>query len=163
MSEKSADGQADAFDLERIRGLVALMREFDLQEIDLRHPPQRIRLRRRTESGVEVVAPRELAKSPPVQSAAPEKAPATAPTGEENVVEVKSPMVGTFYLSPNPESPPFVKVGDHVGPESVVCIIEAMKVFNEIPAEVSGKILSVLAKNGDPVEFGQALFRVSKA
>jgi acetyl-CoA carboxylase biotin carboxyl carrier protein len=69
-------------------------------------------------------------------------------------------MVGTFYASPNPESPAFVKVGDHVGPESVVCIIEAMKVFNEIQAEASGQIVAVLAENGQPVEFGQPLFKV---
>jgi acetyl-CoA carboxylase biotin carboxyl carrier protein len=72
-------------------------------------------------------------------------------------------MVGTFYVSANPESPPFVKVGDQVGPESVVCIVEAMKVFNEIPAECSGKIAAVLVENGAPVEYGQKLFRVEKA
>jgi acetyl-CoA carboxylase biotin carboxyl carrier protein len=69
-------------------------------------------------------------------------------------------MVGTFYVSSGPDSPPFVKVGDHVGPESTVCIIEAMKVFNEIPAEVSGKIVAVLVDNAEPVEFGQPLFKV---
>ena len=73
---------------------------------------------------------------------------------------VKSPMVGTFYSSPDPGSPVFVKVGDHVGPETTVCIIEAMKVFNQIPAEVSGKIVAVLAENGEPVEFGQPMFKV---
>jgi acetyl-CoA carboxylase biotin carboxyl carrier protein len=73
---------------------------------------------------------------------------------------IKSPMVGTFYSAANPESPPFVKVGDHVGLETVVCIIEAMKVFNEIPAEVSGQIAAVLVENGAPVEFGQPLFKV---
>ncbi len=73
---------------------------------------------------------------------------------------IKSPIVGTFYAAPNPESPPFVKVGDHVGPETTVCIVEAMKVFNQIPAEVSGKIQAVLVENGQPVEFGQPLFKV---
>jgi len=68
--------------------------------------------------------------------------------------------VGTFYATANPESPPFVKVGDQVGPESTVCIVEAMKVFNEIPAECSGKIAAVLVQSGDPVEYGQSLFRV---
>ena len=75
---------------------------------------------------------------------------------------IKSPMVGTFYSAPEPDAAPFVKVGDHVGPETVVCIVEAMKVFNQIPAEVSGRIVSVLAENGAPVEFGQPLFRVDK-
>ena len=73
---------------------------------------------------------------------------------------VVSPMVGTFYLAASPDAPPFAKVGDQVGPASVVCIIEAMKVFNEIPAECSGKITAVLVENGDAVEFGQKLFRV---
>jgi acetyl-CoA carboxylase biotin carboxyl carrier protein len=76
------------------------------------------------------------------------------------VVVIKSPMVGTFYSAANPDAAPFVKVGDHVGPETTVCIIEAMKVFNEIPSEVSGKIVAVLVQNGEPVEFGQALFKV---
>jgi acetyl-CoA carboxylase biotin carboxyl carrier protein len=69
-------------------------------------------------------------------------------------------MIGTFYASPNPESPPFVKVGDRVGPDTTVCIVEAMKVFNEIPAECSGRIVAVLAQSGEPVEFNQPLFRV---
>ena len=73
---------------------------------------------------------------------------------------IKSPIVGTFYAAPNPESQPFVKVGDHVGPETVICIVEAMKVFNQIPAEVAGRIVAVLAENGAPVEFGQPLFKV---
>jgi acetyl-CoA carboxylase biotin carboxyl carrier protein len=69
-------------------------------------------------------------------------------------------MVGTFYMASSPEAGPFVKIGDHVGPDSTVCIIESMKVFNEIPGEVSGKILAVLVENGDPVEYGQPLFKV---
>jgi acetyl-CoA carboxylase biotin carboxyl carrier protein len=69
-------------------------------------------------------------------------------------------MVGTFYAAVSPEAPPFVKVGDQVGPESTVCIIEAMKVFNEIPAECSGKIAAVLVTNGEAIEYGQPLFRV---
>ena len=68
-------------------------------------------------------------------------------------------MVGTFYAAADPESPPFVKVGDHVGPDTTVCIVEAMKVFNQIPAEVSGRIIAVLAENGSSVEFGQPLFK----
>jgi acetyl-CoA carboxylase biotin carboxyl carrier protein len=70
-------------------------------------------------------------------------------------------MVGTFFVSPNPESPAFVKVGDHVGPETTVCIIEAMKVFNEIPAEMAGQIVAVLVENGEPVEFNQPLFKIN--
>ena len=69
-------------------------------------------------------------------------------------------MVGTFYASASPDSPPFIKVGDHVGPQTTVCMVEAMKVFNEIPAEVSGQIVAVCVENGEPVEFGQVLFKV---
>ena len=69
-------------------------------------------------------------------------------------------MIGTFYAAPSPNAPPFVKVGDHVGPTTTVCTIEAMKVFNEIPAEVAGQITAVLVENGEPVDFGQPLFKV---
>jgi acetyl-CoA carboxylase biotin carboxyl carrier protein len=79
---------------------------------------------------------------------------------EEGLAVIKSPMVGTFYAAPNPDLPPYVKVGDHVGPETTVCIVEAMKILNHIPAEVSGKIVAVLVENGEPVEFGQQLFKV---
>ena len=76
------------------------------------------------------------------------------------MIVIKSPMVGTFYLASSPDSPPFAKVGDRIGPEKTVCIVEAMKVFNEIPAGVSGQIVSVLVENGAPVEFGQPLIKV---
>jgi acetyl-CoA carboxylase biotin carboxyl carrier protein len=143
---------------------VELMNEFDLAEIDLRQQDHRIRLRR----GAELPA---VSEAPPAPATAPRAAapaaPAAAPKPEpvataddKNVVAIKSPMVGTFYRSPSPEVGPFVKVGDHVGPETTVCMIEAMKVFNELPAECSGQIVAVLVENGEPVEFGQPLFRV---
>ena len=78
----------------------------------------------------------------------------------KDIVKITSPMVGTFYRSPSPDAESFVDEGDHVGPETTVCIVEAMKVFNQIPAELSGRIVAVLAENGSPVEFGQPLFRV---
>ena len=87
-------------------------------------------------------------------------AAAAAPAAVDNHLVIKSPMVGTFYTSPNPDAPAFVKVGDHVGAETVVCVIEAMKVFNEIPGEVVGKIVACLVQNGSPVEYGQPLFKV---
>jgi acetyl-CoA carboxylase biotin carboxyl carrier protein len=93
---------------------------------------------------------------------APESDTATgAESKAENFAVIKSPMVGTFYAAPDPESPPFVKVGDHIGRETTVCIVEAMKVFNQIPAEVSGRIVATLVENGEPVEFGQPLFKVN--
>lgn len=99
----------------------------------------------------------------PVHHAAPAAAPAAAaaPAPEaSNLKEIKSPMVGTFYASPSPEAGPFVKVGQAVTPDTVVCIVEAMKVMNEIKAEISGTIAEISAENGKPVQFGQALFRV---
>jgi acetyl-CoA carboxylase biotin carboxyl carrier protein len=86
---------------------------------------------------------------------------ATASGEDANALYIRSPMVGTFYTAASPDTPPFVKVGDQVGPESTVCIVEAMKVFNEIPAECSGKIAAVMVSNGQSVEYGQPLFRVT--
>ena len=152
----------DIFDVKRVRRLVELMKEHDLSELDLKDGEQRVRLRRGAEPMVSY--PMSYAPAPsaaaPALSAAPSSGGAPAPAAETGVV-IKSPMVGTFYLSANPESPPFVKVGDHVGPETTVCIVEAMKVFNQIPADMSGQITAVLVENGQPVEFGQPLFRVN--
>jgi acetyl-CoA carboxylase biotin carboxyl carrier protein len=85
---------------------------------------------------------------------------ADAPVDDSKALFIRSPMVGTFYAAANPDSPPFVKVGDRVGPDTTVCIVEAMKVFNEIPAEASGQIVAVLVETGAPVEFGQPLFKL---
>ncbi len=147
----------DIFDVKRIRRLVELMNEHELAEVDLRQGEQRIRLRK----GGEPIITTEIAR-PAIapQAAAPVSAPAAAAPVEDDLLLVKSPMIGTFYSSPNPESPPFVKVGDHVGPTTTVCIVEAMKVFNEIPAEVSGLVVAVLVESGEPIEFGQPLFKI---
>jgi acetyl-CoA carboxylase biotin carboxyl carrier protein len=156
----SNPGDIDIFDVKRIRRLVELMNEHELAEVDLRQGEQRIRLRKGGDPVVTGFVP-----APPVHAAAVPGAGSSAgasvpPPSDEHLELVKSPMVGTFYSSPNPESPPFVKVGDHVGPTTTVCVIEAMKVFNEIPAEVSGQVVAVLVDNGEPVEFGQPLFKV---
>ncbi len=157
----------DIFDVRKIRRLVELMNEHDLSEMDLRQGDTRIRIRRGSEPVVVSGSVRAGALPPAVPPAAvepeavpPSPAPPAPAKAEEHIVFVKSPMVGTFYAAPDPDSPPYVKVGDHVGPETIVCIVEAMKVFNEIPAEVSGKIVSVLVENGEPVEYGQPLFKV---
>lgn len=105
--------------------------------------------------------PAPVAAAPAHLHAAPAPAAVQAPTADvSNLKEIKSPMVGTFYSSPSPEAPPFVSVGQTVTPDTVVCIVEAMKVMNEIKAEVSGTIAEISADNGKPVQFGQALFRV---
>jgi acetyl-CoA carboxylase biotin carboxyl carrier protein len=152
----------DVFDVRKIRRLVELMNEHDLTEIDLRDAEVRIRLRKGHETFVTpmpaMAAP--MAPPPAPASQAPQPLPAAKAADEEYVVYIKSVMVGTFFSSPSPEAPAFVKIGDHVGPDSTVCIIEAMKVFNEIPAGVSGQVTAVLVQNGDPVEYGQPLFKL---
>ncbi|MCX8485232.1 MAG: acetyl-CoA carboxylase biotin carboxyl carrier protein [Bacteroidia bacterium] len=99
----------------------------------------------------------------PVAAAIPAAPAAAAEPKADNLITIKSPMVGTFYRTPNPESPSFVNVGDDVKPGKVVCIIEAMKLFNEIESEISGKIVKVLVENATPVEYDQPLFLVELA
>jgi acetyl-CoA carboxylase biotin carboxyl carrier protein len=161
--------EGDVFDVRKIRRLVELMKEHDLRQLDLRQGEQRIQLMRGTQPGdVIVAAPTgqfssaQLAAGQLSSAGAPAAPPApAADAAEKNIAYILSPMVGTFYVSANPESKPFVAVGDQVGPATTVCIIEAMKVFNEIPAEVSGKIVEVLVKNGEPVDVNRKLFKVS--
>ena len=150
----SASNEGDVFDEDRLCRLIAMMKEHDLSEVDLQEDTQRIRLRRNTA----VAAPAAPVYAAPIAPAAA-SAPAAAAEGA-NIVVIKSPMVGTFYAKPNPKSPPFVKVGDHVDPEKTICIIEAMKVFNEIPAEIQGQVVAVLVQEGEAVEFGKPLFKV---
>jgi acetyl-CoA carboxylase biotin carboxyl carrier protein len=163
MTGNSGSVPGDVFDVRKVRKFIELMNEHDLAEIDLRQGDQRIRLRR----GPEVVTmaaspsiPSGGAGSTAIPAASTERGSGGASVDDSNALFVRSPMIGTFYAAPNPESPPFVKVGDRVGPETTVCIVEAMKVFNEIPAECSGRIVAVLVQSGDPVEFNQPLFRV---
>lgn len=160
MSDSETSGKG-VFDVARIRELVELMKEHELQEIDLRESDQRIRLARagaNFQPTYSVVAP--PAATP--MAAAPASAPASNAVVADgpHIKTITSPMVGTFYTKANPNSPPFVKVGDSVTPETVVCIIEAMKVFNEISAEVKGKVVAVLVDSETPVDFGRPLFKV---
>jgi acetyl-CoA carboxylase biotin carboxyl carrier protein len=160
MSASSSSNQ-DIFDVRKLRRLVELMKEHDLSEVDLQQGETRIQLRR---SALTAAANASLGAVPAAYAAAPAMV-AQAPAAKEAdtasaIAVIQSPMVGTFYAAPDPESPPYVKVGDHVGRETTVCIVEAMKVFNQIPAEVSGRVVAVLVENGESVEFGQPLFKV---
>ena len=162
----SASNQ-DIFDVRKIRRLVELMNEHDLNEMDLRQGDMRIQLRRGGPPVIHQAPPPAVLGHSPGHSAPvePAKAPVEATTTEsapqeEHIALVTSPMVGTFYSAPDPDAAPYVKVGDHVDKETTVCIVEAMKVFNEIPAEISGKVVAVLVEDGAPVEFGQKLFRL---
>ena len=143
----------DVFDVERIRNLIDLMEERGLCELDLQQADQQIRLVRGSAQPVAASVPPQ-----PTPSAAP--APAPAVEDGPHVKVVSAPMVGTFYSKPNPNAEDFVNVGSKVSPDTVLCIIEAMKVFNEIPAEVKGTIIEVLATNEEAVDYGRPLFKV---
>ena len=149
------------FDVQTIKHLVALMSRHDLSEIDLRDGPARLRLRRGPRRVVAPPAP--VVAAPAAAPAAVAAPPATRPEPSKParaLVEIKSPTPGTFYARPNPDSPPFVTVGSRVTPTTVVCTIEAMKIFNEISADCSGVVAEILAEDGKPVEWGTVLFRV---
>ena len=152
----STDG---IFEVSRIRKLVELMKEHDLSEIDLRESRQRIRICRGPKEG-----PRPAYGPPPppapAGATAGSSSSAAKPADGPNIAVIKSPMVGTFYARSNPKAEPYVKVGDRVDTTTVVCIIEAMKVFNEIPAEVRGKVVAILCEDGEAVEFDKPLFKV---
>lgn len=157
------------FDVRTVKSLVALMSQHDLAEIDLRDGMQRLRLRRGQQT-IAVSANPPLSMPMPAMSAAPapaSPAPATAkpePTqNAKKLIEIKSVTVGTFYSAPSPDAPPFVRVGSKVSPETVVGLVEAMKLFNEITAECAGVIAEILVENKQSVEFGQVLYRVDPA
>ena len=150
-------------DMRKLKELVKLMVNNDLSEMDLRDTDEQVTIRRQGETII-TQAPAAVAPAPVAAAAtATAEAPvAVAPQEEphEEGVKIVSPMVGTFYASPDPNSPEFVKVDDEVSDDTTVCIIEAMKIFNEIKAQCNGSIIKVLVSSGDPVEFGQPLFLV---
>lgn len=155
-------------DIRKLKELVRLMVENDLSELDLQDQQETVTIKR----GGQPIVGVPMATHAPVmhsgQIAAPQAAsdgddaPGAAPAAADTtgLVPVTSPMVGTVYLSPNPESPPFVTSGASVGPDSTICLIEAMKVFSEIKAETAGTIERVLVSNGQAVQYGQQLFLV---
>lgn len=155
MSSESSENP----EVRTIRHLVRLMQRYDLTAIDLGDGPSKIRLRRRGAEDAPTgprAAPVSLTPAPP--PAAPAAAPATPVAATPAGAVIESPMVGTFYSSSGPDSPPFVTPGSSIRVETTVCVIEAMKVFTEIPAGMAGTIAECLVKNGQPVEFGQPMF-----
>jgi acetyl-CoA carboxylase biotin carboxyl carrier protein len=151
-------------DLKDIKAIIDLMKKNSITEFELEQQDSKIRLKRGLNGGAAPVQQDDSIPviPPPIQAVLPVlNSPAAVPppvvTGE---IEIKSPMIGTFYRSPSPEAASYIDVGSEVNPESVVCIIEAMKVMNEIKAEVKGVITQLLVENGKPVEFGQPLFKV---
>jgi acetyl-CoA carboxylase biotin carboxyl carrier protein len=150
----AAGSASGKIDLDSIRQLLTLMAEHDLAELEIEQEDMAVRLRK---AGVGA-APAAVPVAAPV-AAAPAAAHAPA-VREEKLPSINSPMVGTFYVAASPEAAPLVKIGDHVSEDTVVCVIEAMKVFNEIRAEMSGTIEKALVKNAQAVEFGQPMFVV---
>ena len=152
-------------DLKDIKAIIDLMKKNSISEFELERQDFKIRLKRGVNGGggnlrdeealggVTLVSPQVIAL--PQSTQTPHPAPAAS-----NDLDIKSPMIGTFYRAPSPESAPYVEVGTEVGPDTIVCIVEAMKVMNEIKAEHKGVVTQVLVENAKPVEFGQPLFRV---
>lgn len=164
MGKQNENDGSNSFDLERFRRLLQLMEKYGVTEANLQKDGESWKVRRgpkQVNVGPELsysAAPLAAPIAAPAPSAA-EAPAAPAPAG----MTIDAPTVGTFYSSPTPEDPAFVQIGATVQSDTIICIIEAMKVFNQIPAEKSGRIVEMLVENGDPVEYGQPLFRIEPA
>ena len=154
-------------ELKDIKELIALIRKNDLSEFSLEQEGFKITLKRGYESqpltaglsyGPQLLGSGQLQLPPPGQGSPAQ--PAQAASQSETLRDLPSPMVGTFYAAASPEAPPFASVGQQITPDTVICIIEAMKVMNELKSEVSGTIVEIVAENGKPVQYGQPLFRL---
>jgi len=157
-TDPTPSGVPHPFDVKTVEHLIGLMAQHDLTEIALQEGEQRIRIRK---GGPAPAYPSPMAfLPPPVNSVAPPTPVAVADAPSKKYHEIKSEMVGTFYAKPKPDKDDYVKVGTKLKPETVICQIEAMKIFNEIPAGVAGTIAEICVKNGEPVDFGMVLFRV---
>ena len=151
-------------ELKDIKAIIDLMKKNSITEFELEEKDSKLRLKRGINGGIPAAQSDEAvpmmsmsAPAPMLSAVAPMPQAPAANTGE---IDVKSPMIGTFYRSPSPEAAAYIEIGSEVSPDTVVCIIEAMKVMNEIKAEVKGIITQTLVENGKPVEFGQPLFKV---
>ena len=149
-------------DIERIKQLIDIMKENGLVELQIEHDDDKIVLKRAQPqqgvNGIPIIRSESFVA--PVAPQVSEDVSPSSTTEEENLVEITSPIVGTFYATPSPDSAPYVEVGSKVTPQTIVCIIDAMKVMNEIKAEAEGTIVEILVKNGQAVEYGQVLFKV---
>ena len=143
-------------DLKRIQEIIEIMKENDLAEVEISHGDDKIHLKRSSSQHAMTAVP----MIQPAIPGAPAEAAEPAAEKQDDLAEIPSPMIGTFYVRPSPDSDAFVEVGSHVTAQTVVCIIEAMKVMNEIKAETTGTIVEILVSSGQAVEFGQTLFKV---
>ena len=147
-------------EINEIKKVVKLMKENDLSEFALEEENFKLQLKRGGDNVTQVVSVPQMVAAPAVAPAAAAPAVEAAPAADDGLIEITSPMVGTFYSSPSPDTDAFASVGMEIGEDSVVCIVEAMKVMNEIKAEVKGAIKKILVDNATPVQFGQPLFLV---
>ena len=158
-------------ELKDIKAIIDLMKKNSITEFELEEKDSKLRLKRGLSSVSAGAQGDDAAQAIPVQVASPSLPPTVAattsalsvPVVNSGEIDIKSPMIGTFYRSPSPESASYVEVGAEVNPDTVVSIIEAMKVMNEIKAEIKGVITQILVENGKPVEFGQPMFKVRPA
>ena len=147
--------------LKEIKEIISLMNEHNLSEIEVDKGDQKIKLKKSSGAGAGVIIDQPVFSRPLQQAQEPNIA--VPPNPEEkpsNLIEIKAPIVGTFYNAPSPDAAPFVQAGQEIEIGHVVCIIEAMKLMNEIKSEVKGKIIDILVENADPIEFGQILFLI---
>ena len=147
-------------DLKQIKSIISLMESSNLTEFEIEEKDLKLRIRRGKENDAAGTAPLMAAVAPaPITSPPADSAP-VPPEEEDGLTMIKSPMVGTFYRSPSPDNPPYVENGQEITKGMVLCIIEAMKVMNEIKADSSGTVIAILVENGENVEYGQPLFKV---
>lgn len=147
-----------------IQDLIDYISNTGLAEVKIKTEEFELSVKKYADSAAPVSGPQPIAAAPaPVAAAPAVAAPTPSPVVSSNLVEIKSPMIGTFYLTANPESAPFVTEGGSISAGKTVCIIEAMKLFNEIESEISGKIVKILVANASPVEYDQPLFLVDPA
>ncbi len=159
--------KGQTLDIKLIKQVVDLMKRSDISEFEFEEDGLKLRLSSKRADAPQIIQAAPVAQTvAPLSGAAPtaELATPAAPAAEEKGISIiKSPMVGTFYRAASPDSPSFAEIGSKVGNDSIVCIIEAMKVMNEIQAEMSGTITEVLIENGEAVEYGQPLFKIKTA
>jgi acetyl-CoA carboxylase biotin carboxyl carrier protein len=164
------DSNPGLMDLEFLRGLIEALDQSGIDWLEIARAGTRIRMSKTPPPApvadglarmpMVAAAPTPAPAAPAASGATPAAAPAAAPASKKNLVDVKSPMVGTFYCAPAPEAPPYVEIGTSVRKGQTLCILEAMKLMNELESEVDGVVREILAENADPVEYGQVLFRI---
>jgi len=142
--------------IKELKEMIHLMNENDLSEVEVEKEGMRIRLKKGPGGTIEQSSEAIIPKQRPPE-------PQAAPVEKKNTTEIKAPMVGTFYRAPSPDTNPYVEIGDKIDKGQVICIIEAMKLMNEIKSEIKGKVVDIAVENGNPVEFGQVLYVVETA